>query len=263
MYPRIGFTLVELLVVITIVIVLLALLAPALDKAVYQAELAVCGSRLKALGSGVQAYALGFNRAYPVRPALRSARERPLYLVRGANPFIDDRLPLAGFASMDLMLCPLDAKISVGINDTHADSYVWSNYALWYGWYYSGEPRGMWRMGDRFTSAGSRYSLLASDWDTKAPDFDSSIGSYTASTHPDNDNRLQQVVFQNVGAPKLTASWWDGFNRGSLDNNFAYDDGSVRRITDSYLDDDERLDDIPYFVDPSNNAVRRNFVPRE
>ena len=49
---RNGFTLVELLVVITIIVILLALLAPALDKAIYQAELAVCGTRVRAIATG-------------------------------------------------------------------------------------------------------------------------------------------------------------------------------------------------------------------
>ena len=40
-----AFTLVELMVVITIIVLLLALMMPALDKAVYQAELASCMTR--------------------------------------------------------------------------------------------------------------------------------------------------------------------------------------------------------------------------
>ena len=42
-----AFTLIELLVVVTIIVVLLAMLTPALDKAIYQAELAVCGAHKK------------------------------------------------------------------------------------------------------------------------------------------------------------------------------------------------------------------------
>src|ERR1041384_4524111 len=47
--PRLttAFTLVELLVVVAIIVVLLSLLTPALDKAIYQAELAVCGADLR------------------------------------------------------------------------------------------------------------------------------------------------------------------------------------------------------------------------
>src|ERR1043165_1931025 len=54
--PR-AFTLIELLVVITIIVVLLALLTPALDKAMYQAELAVCGANLRAIANGAIPYA--------------------------------------------------------------------------------------------------------------------------------------------------------------------------------------------------------------
>src|SRR5687767_3588676 len=65
---RQGFTLIELLVVITIIVVLLALLTPALDKAIYMAELAVCGTNEKAIASGAQMYAVANKRRYPYRP---------------------------------------------------------------------------------------------------------------------------------------------------------------------------------------------------
>jgi prepilin-type N-terminal cleavage/methylation domain-containing protein len=40
-----AFTLIELLVVVTIIVVLLSLLTPALDRAIYETELAVCASQ--------------------------------------------------------------------------------------------------------------------------------------------------------------------------------------------------------------------------
>src|SRR5687768_392095 len=64
--PR-AFTIVELLVVITIIVVLLALLAPALDRAIYQAELAVCGANQRGIASGVGTYAMSYRRNYPNR----------------------------------------------------------------------------------------------------------------------------------------------------------------------------------------------------
>jgi prepilin-type N-terminal cleavage/methylation domain-containing protein len=66
--PCAGFTIVELLVVISIIVVLLALLAPALDQAIYQAELSVCGAKLRSLGGGLVNYALGSQRRYPQWP---------------------------------------------------------------------------------------------------------------------------------------------------------------------------------------------------
>ena len=62
---RITFTLVELLVVIAVIVILLALLAPALDSAIYQAELAVCGSSQPGIGAEVTTYAASHKRAYP------------------------------------------------------------------------------------------------------------------------------------------------------------------------------------------------------
>jgi len=271
----IGFTIVELLVVITILVVLLALLTPAMDKAIYQAELAVCGARLKALGSGVQGYALQFERAYPDRPAAKAKAERHVYLVAGdVSQPVDDRPIIQDFVSLALLLCPLDGKISIGIHETDPTSYVWSNYALWYGWAYRGQSHGMRRMGDRITYDDHRYALLASDWDAWAPDFDRSAEPYTMSTHPDKNGRLRQQVYQNVEYPivgnptigtpaiKVTSSFWDGWTRGPLDNNFVYDDGSVRGIVDSGLHD-SRLDGLPYFLNPAASPARRIYVPKE
>src|SRR5690349_21021853 len=66
-----AFTLIELLVVITIIVVLISLLTPAVDRAIYQAELAVCGANKNAIAKGAIAYAAGNSRAYPFRPGVR------------------------------------------------------------------------------------------------------------------------------------------------------------------------------------------------
>jgi prepilin-type N-terminal cleavage/methylation domain-containing protein len=54
---RNGFTLIEVLVVVAIIGLLVAILAPALSRARSQARLAVCGSNLRQIGTGLTSYA--------------------------------------------------------------------------------------------------------------------------------------------------------------------------------------------------------------
>src|SRR5687767_1042700 len=69
-YMRRAFTLIELLVVVTIIVVLLALLTPALDRAIYVAELALCGTHARGIAVSVQSYAAAHKRFYPYRPGV-------------------------------------------------------------------------------------------------------------------------------------------------------------------------------------------------
>jgi prepilin-type N-terminal cleavage/methylation domain-containing protein len=60
--PGRAFTLVELLVVVSLIVVLLALLTPALDQAIEQAERVVCASNLHAHHGGLASYAFDHRR---------------------------------------------------------------------------------------------------------------------------------------------------------------------------------------------------------
>src|SRR5688500_17726571 len=78
-----AFTLVELLVVIAIIVVLIAMLAPALDKAIYEAELVQCGAgNLKVWGSAALTFAQNHKRDLPMAfGPLNNANE-----AQGYNP---------------------------------------------------------------------------------------------------------------------------------------------------------------------------------
>src|SRR5688500_5378793 len=64
--PRRAFTLVELLVVIAIIVILLALLVGGLDRALKAAERSKCGANQRAIAQSCTAYALEYERTFPV-----------------------------------------------------------------------------------------------------------------------------------------------------------------------------------------------------
>jgi prepilin-type N-terminal cleavage/methylation domain-containing protein len=61
-----AFTLIELLLVITIIVLLLAMLTPALDKALLEAVKAQCGARQKGLVTFCNMYAADNRRMFPI-----------------------------------------------------------------------------------------------------------------------------------------------------------------------------------------------------
>jgi prepilin-type processing-associated H-X9-DG protein len=67
-HPR-AFTLVELLVVISVIMLLSSLLLPSLDKATGQARRAQCISNLKQMGAAFGSYYIASNRILPPTPS--------------------------------------------------------------------------------------------------------------------------------------------------------------------------------------------------
>jgi len=68
-----GFTLVELLVVVAIIALLLAMLLPALGRAREVAEMTVCQTRLKQIGTAFHMYASEMKDHIPFKPGWRGA----------------------------------------------------------------------------------------------------------------------------------------------------------------------------------------------
>jgi len=247
-----GFTLVELLVVITIIVILLALLMPAMDQAIYQAELAVCGSKLHTIASGSIMYAHANKRRYPDRPSIRANGNcRPIELYWGGNgPTVrelDDRRILGQFLDVNETLnCPLVKEIDIEGSDP--DTTVISPYGLYFSFQYKIKDlppdKGMFRLGDRLTytdygngagpAAVYSSNVLASDWDSI---YTNNLVTY--ATHPDLGGVMEPYYYQDqdwtetspiaVGPTKATWSYWITVDRPAIDTNYAFDDGSVRR----------------------------------
>ncbi len=251
----------ELLAVITIIAILLALLTPALDQAVYQTELSVCGARQKAVASGVASYAVNHQRFYPDRAVIKPGvlRPRPFVLRDRDDPQPDDRPVLReALGTLDVLkdpFCP-DIDLDTDIVASGWNPVIYANYCLWFGMYYTraaGGGQGLRKLGDRLqwleTSRGRnvvrRFSVLASDWDQVLTDATNPV---TINSHPDK----LEVTYPNrqVGSGGIL-SWYlslTTWERGPLDENFAMDDGSVRRINDVAWDDD-RMARVPYQID--------------
>jgi prepilin-type N-terminal cleavage/methylation domain-containing protein len=276
-----GFTLVELLVVITIIVVLLSLLTPALDRAIYSAELAACGAGMHSMGAGVLAYAFDFQRQYP----RRTAYSEPHRLAFSIAPFNgDDRPVLRRAFSLKLLNDPLNGTVDY---DSPQASIVFSSYYLWFGFQYNGE-KGMRRIGDRFswtdgTIGGNpivrRFNLLVSEHDAV-----DTQDTQVHGNHPDRDGVMQHQVVQDgqvelgfatppdaIGASGFqwtVARWFNTATeqRGELDMNFLSDDGSVARI-DSVRWDEGRLGDrvvrVPHHHDANRWDGQWAHLPRQ
>ena len=246
-----GFTLVELLIVITIIVVLLALLTPALDQAVYQSELAVCGSQPRGIAGGAQTYAASYQRHYPARPwNWMSCRIYAFDVNWDWRPMIRDYMPL------DMLSDPLCDKLPL---DTEATSdHLLTSYALRFSWWFEGQ-KGMKRLGQSWEWSGDpeapllsplRSSVIAADRERVHRD------SWTGASHPDKDHSLALKTEPVGGNEVFVFSRWqrvDGVHlRGPTDRNFAYADGAVVLLRDALVNDplqsdtvDERLVRVP------------------
>ena len=98
-----AFTLVELLVAITIMVILLALLTPALEKAVYRAEQVICQAQIQGQQTGQVLYAMDHARAFCERP---TSQTPDYHRVGGRGPVLSMRR--GGYISnAKILICPI------------------------------------------------------------------------------------------------------------------------------------------------------------
>ena len=293
---RRGFTLIELLVVVTIIAVLLALLTPAIDRAMYQASLAVCGSRLNGIANAALIYAMSSKKLYPPGPPANDSF-KPNRLTVGNNPATDRRLSLKTVLPINKMLNdPLLPTVDMeGPNKQY--SHVYASYDMWFGWQYlkntGGPEKGMKRLTNHFTYTEAapsafnstdqcdftglktyQFNVLASDLDVY-----SDKGPYDEAAHPDDAGIEYCQVMRDEpatgnGTEDLAESaaigwtisrWKSDFvkplARGLLDKNIGFDDGSVIRFSAVKVRDG-RFKDLPVLNNGDDaNLMIRHYLP--
>ena len=282
---RSGFTLVELLVAVTLIVLLIALLAPALDRAMYDAELTLCASRQDAIASGLTAYAAGQRRAYPYRRALaEGTRLRRPELITSQEGMDDRAILRSMFGNLNrTLLDPLAGKVDMEHAYPPLDTYA--NYGIWAGIRLATARggKGLLRLGDRWewtddsrgqsSAARSAFTTLVSDFDLVYQRYDGSAVVWTS--HPDGDEGVLWFIRIQASTPTpvnpanirsqggVYSGWISTTNhrRGELDNNFAFTDGSVERFRRVKWDDEE-MARVPYVDGLWDPTIIWRHVPR-
>jgi prepilin-type N-terminal cleavage/methylation domain-containing protein len=249
MKPHAGFTLIELLVVVAIIVVLLALIVPALDRAINAANLTRCATNLKSIGGGAIQYATANKRNYPYRKGVVESSHWS-YVCKVAqgstadpttNPF-DDRPILTLNTAPGAFVDPLAGDFE--ITDTLPGSGIditFSNYAIIYSMLFvaEGQNARMDRGGRKLNYEGSRSTVLAGDMDFIAKGGDpAGWSTFAWSSHGDDEGKMQffNLTTQINGGIRgtmwmsRTAPTATNGPRGNLDSNYVFQDGSVRRF---------------------------------
>jgi prepilin-type N-terminal cleavage/methylation domain-containing protein len=207
-----GFTLVELLVVITIIVVLLALLTPALDKAIYEAEMAADLANMRGIATAATIYAMDHKRNYPYREDARgrdTSQGTATESMVGVSPHgfsspnnvrdvrsgigYDMRAKMKDYTGLKQFVgCPFSQEVDLSDDGSTGSTMITADYALFFGWQYKNKA-GMFKVGDKFGYSDRRFSVLVADVDVYDPN---NILSW--ASHPD-DFQLGEMVWQNFG----------------------------------------------------------------
>ena len=228
------FTLIELLVVIAIVVVLAAMLLPALGQARRQARMTVCVSNLRQMGFAVTAYTGDNASYYPHRGTRTDSAYNGMHNLASRN--FDDRPPLRpylGSGFHTVFHCPFSYRVESDLDTPGGNFEIVCSYnLLWGGRVRQHKPESsMERIGDKWIFANRKFDILASDFERTF-----NLQNRANSSHPDFKGLM---TFGWAVSPNIGANWRNDFApvRGPLDMNYMRDDCSVFRINAVQLDD--------------------------
>lgn len=231
-----AFTIIELLVVISIISLLISLVLPLLSKARRVAKVTQCASNLRQVGIGVMAYTSDFKDYYPYRLVGNAINSNPRRMkLRSGN--YDDRPMLLDYMLLDELTCPLSPATPYRVRTVNRPAVHWS-YDMYFGSSISRyNPRSeMLRVTDQTEHWGQPIDVLAADmqWNYQA------IG-VRYSAHP--ADRMREHVAPSTS--HATAAWINTQNnRGPVDRNFLYRDGSVTYMAGIEMND-SRMFQLP------------------
>jgi prepilin-type N-terminal cleavage/methylation domain-containing protein len=244
-----AFTLVELLVVVSIIAVLTAMLIPAMEGAMYQVQLVKCGSNLKLIAAAGTVYASDNQNYYPHRS---NNFWDPLTLRHpfATNGAYDMREQLKNYLPVDMFLDPLCGQVDLRPEADTATTAVMSTYYVFFGWgvvdTQDGSVKGdaMTQRGQRFSYDNRRFNVVAADQDEQNSSWPNVVTS-----HNGYNPKMVLRQFQNLNNQFTRTYWerraWSGpqgrKSRGPVDNNYAYDDGSVTRRVGVLVNDDNMV----------------------
>lgn len=157
-HKRCGFTLVELLVVLGIIVILLSILLPSIASARRQAETAVCSSNLKQIGEALLSYADEHDGW--LFPSEMGWDSKHVYTDPETHQMVHNVWTVKVFGTWNppIMLCPSDLDPVGG-----AHSYILNNHLAYWNVKYSTKPPGarspsdIVLMGEKITTVDDYY----------------------------------------------------------------------------------------------------------
>ncbi len=255
-----AFTLVELLVVITILAILMSLFLPALRKTIYKTRTAACVNKLKGIGAGVMMYCDDNNDVYPTDTecyhfncdrcgnngirgfrAATSLSAASFNTHKGANAtHYDLKTPMNPYFGGDLttaLQCPhILTQREWGVGSNRYDDNSYNLYFRTKESYYITSP--MLKLGERWQNfdhdnlgayGGKWFNIIAADL-VQAGKIRNPW--YHESTKPADYSSADWPVWQNTHVPygsEVVPDQWEGrsWSKGS-------DGGSTEYRTVSY-----------------------------